>query len=133
MKLTRKSEYALLMLLYLARQKEEDYVPLKKISKTLKIPVKYLEHLASSMCKGGFITSSKGNRGGYKLLKKAEEISVAEVIRFFDGALAPVDSVSKYFYKSTPIEKEEKMLQLLREIRDFISDKLEKTSINDLI
>lgn len=133
MKLTRKSEYALMMLLYLARQREEEYISLAKIAKKEKIPIKYLEHLASAMCRGGFITSSKGNKGGYKLSKKAEEISVAEIIRFFDGALAPVDSVSKYFYKSTPIEKEKKVLALLKDIRNFIAKKLEETTLNDLI
>lgn len=133
MKLTRKSEYALLMLLYLARQKGKKYIPLSKISKKTKIPIKYLEHIAAAMCKGGFIISIKGNKGGYKLLRNSRDISIAEIIRFFDGALAPVDSVSKYFYRKTPIEKEKKILSLLREIRNFIADKLENTSLKDLI
>jgi hypothetical protein len=43
---------------------------------------------------------------------------LAEVIRLFDGALAPTESVSKYFYEPTPIEKERHLLRVFREIRD---------------
>jgi len=62
-----------------------------------------------------------------------KEISIAEIIRLMDGPLAPVGSVSKFFYDESPIEQSEKFIILLREIRDYISDKLEKTTFADLL
>jgi DNA-binding IscR family transcriptional regulator len=59
-------------------------------------------------------------------------VSLAEVIRLFDGALAPTESVSKYFYESTPVEKERNLLRVFKDIRDMVSDKLEKTTIADV-
>jgi DNA-binding IscR family transcriptional regulator len=66
-------------------------------------------------------------------VKAPDAISVAEIIRLMDGALAPVESVSTYFYEKTPIEKSPRMIQLFREIRDYISDKLEGTTFADLL
>ncbi len=133
MKLTTRSEYALLALIYLSRREGEGCIPLSKIAEAQKIPVKYLEQLASVMCRAGYLTSSKGNRGGYTLARRPGKITLAEVIRLFDGALAPDSAVSRYFYRSTPIEREKKMLLVLKDIRDYISDKLETKTLKDLI
>ena len=57
---------------------------------------------------------------------------MAEIVRLFDGALAPTDSVSKYFYESTPVEKEKKLVALFREVRDYAAKKLETTTLADV-
>jgi hypothetical protein len=41
--------------------------------------------------------------------------------------------VSEYFYEATPIQKETKMLELFREIRDFVAKKLEEATIADVV
>lgn len=133
MKLTTRSEYALLALVHLARHGGGGPVPLSRIAATQKIPAKYLEQLAAAMCRAGYLTSAKGSRGGYELARAAGKITIAEVIRLFDGALAPDSSVSKYFYRATPIEKERKLLSLMKGIRDHIASKLENTTIADMI
>ena len=133
MKLTTRSEYALLALIYLSRREGEGYVPLSKIAEAQKIPGKYLEQLATVMCRAGYLTSAKGSRGGYMLARHPAKITLAEVIRLFDGALAPDSAVSRYFYRSSPLEREKKMILLLKDIRDYISDKLEKKTLKDLI
>lgn len=132
MKLTTSSEYALLALLYIARHADKGFIPLSRIAKDQKLPFKYLEHLMHTMCRAGILTSSKGQRGGYKLVQPSNKISIAQIIRLFDGPLAPIDSVSVHFYKPTIIEKEKKLSGLMKNIRDFISTKLEKTSLKDL-
>ncbi|TFG58107.1 MAG: Rrf2 family transcriptional regulator, partial [Spirochaetales bacterium] len=78
------------------------------------------------------VSSRQGAEGGYKLAKPPGDIHLAEIIRLMDGPLAPADSVSTYFYQSTPIEKNDKLVAILRDIRNYISDKLEKTSLSDL-
>jgi len=80
-----------------------------------------------------FLYSAKGQHGGYVLAKEPDQITLAEVIRLFDGALAPTDSVSENFYESTPIEKEKKLTGVFRDIRDYTSQKLEKTTIADVM
>ena len=133
MKLTTHSEYALLAMLNIARSKEKGYIPLSQIAKEQKLPVKYMEHLMRAMCRRGYLASSRGKYGGYRLSKPANKITIAEIIRLFDGALAPTTSVSTYFYKPTPLSKEKKIIKLLQKIRDYISDMLETTTLEDVL
>jgi Rrf2 family protein len=75
----------------------------------------------------------RGTNGGYRLMRAAGEITIAEIVRLMDGPLAPTESVSKYFFANTPLSKEPKMLAVCREIRDFIAECLEKLTLADLV
>lgn len=133
MKLTTYSEYGLLALLYICRSRDKGYIPLQRIAAAQKLPVKYMEHLMQTMCRSGYLTSQRGKNGGYRLGRPAHKVTVAEIVRLFDGPLAPTESVSKYFYKPTPIEKEKKLLGLMRDIRNYTARKLESTTVADVI
>jgi Rrf2 family cysteine metabolism transcriptional repressor len=132
MKLTSRSEYALLALVYLNRHDDNGLVSVETIALAQGIPAKYLEQILLALKRAKYLRSSKGQHGGYRLAKPASKISLAEVIRLFDGALAPTESVSEYFYESTPIEKEKSLVRVFKEIRDYVSDKLEHTTLADV-
>jgi Rrf2 family protein len=132
MKLTSKSEYALLALIFLARSDSDVFVPVHEIAAAQGIPPKFLEQILLILKRAKFLRSLRGQSGGYSLAKPAEQIHLAEIIRLFDGALAPTESVSSYFYESTPIEKEQSLMALFRDIRDYISNKLESTTLADV-
>jgi Rrf2 family protein len=133
MKLTTRSEYALLALTYLARHSNQGYISIDTVAKAQEIPPKFLEQLMLAMKRAHLLRSVKGQRGGYALAKAANEITLAEVIRLFDGALAPTESVSENFYEPTPIEKEKNLVKVFKDIRNYVSTKLEKTTIADAI
>ncbi|MFN8383440.1 MAG: Rrf2 family transcriptional regulator [Anaerolineales bacterium] len=133
MKLTARSEYALLALVYLSRQNMDEYISIEVIAKAQGIPPKFLEQLMLALKRAHFLRSTKGQHGGYTLAKQPKEISLAEVIRLFDGALAPTESVSENFYESTPIEKEKRLTRVFKDIRDYTSKKLEGTTLADVM
>lgn len=130
--MTAKSEYALLALVYLARRTEEGFVPAVQIAAAQGIPEKFLEQILLILKRGRYLRSSKGKGGGFRLARPPEAVSLAEVIRLFDGALAPTESASKYFYEPTPIEKEAGLLKVFRAVRDAVADKMEKTTLADV-
>jgi len=132
MKLTTRSEYALLALLYLARNYSQDYITVETVAGAQIIPHKYLEQIMLALKRARYVRSSKGQHGGYRLAKPADAITLAEIIRLFDGALAPTDSVSEYFYGATPVEKESKLIAVLKAIRDYAAQKLESTTLADV-
>jgi Rrf2 family protein len=132
LKLTRRSEYALLALIHLARAKGEGYVAVAAIAEAQGLPAKFLEQLLMALKRARLVKSQKGLHGGYRLARPAEKISLAEVIRLLDGALAPTESVSTYFYEPTPVEREKRLLRVFKEIRDVISARLEKTTLADV-
>ena len=133
MKLSRKCEYSCLALIYLAKKYESGFIRIEDIANDNGIPKKFLEQILLILKSSGYLRSRRGSEGGYQLKKHPDQIALAEIIRLMDGALAPVESVSTYFYESTPIEKSEKLLLLMKDIRNYIADRLEKTTFNDLI
>lgn len=133
MKLTTKSEYSILALIHIARHEKDGYVKIRTICSKYNIPKKYLEQLLLALRQSRIIKTRRGLRGGYRLALPAGKISVAEIIRLMDGSLAPTESVSRYFFEHTPLEKEKKILGTLREIRNYISNKLERLKLADLV
>ena len=133
MKLTTRSEYALLALIYLARNDSDNYIKMEDICMAHHIPAKYLEQIFINLKQIHLINTRRGAHGGYRLAKSASEISVAEIVRLMDGHLAPSGSSSKYFYAHTPLEKEAKIMEVLCDIRDYIANKLEGLKLADLV
>jgi len=133
MKLTTKSEYSLLALVYIARHQQEGFIKIERICSHYDIPKKYLELLFTTLRQSRYLKTRRGAAGGYALAKPASAISMAEIIRLMDGALAPTESVSKYFFSDTPLVKEQNIIKILQEIRDYISNRLESLTLADLV
>jgi Rrf2 family transcriptional regulator, cysteine metabolism repressor len=132
MKLTNRSEYALLALVYLARQQEGSLVSGAEIASAQAIPPKFLQQILLILKRAHYVQSCKGQQGGYRLAKAPREICIAEVVRLLDGALAPTESVSRYFYEPTPLEKEKKLIKMFRRIRDLVAETMERTTLEDV-
>jgi len=133
MRLSTRSEYACLALLYLAARHGEGLVKIEEIARRQRIPRKYLEQILLTLKQAGYLRSKRGASGGYALARPPGKISVAEIVRLMDGPLAPVLSVSKYFFAHTPIERERSLVKLFKGIRDVIARKMERTSFADLL
>ena len=132
MRLSRKSEYACLALIELAKNWRKGYVRTSDIAARKDIPRKFLEQILLALKRGGYVASARGAKGGYRLARDPRRIVLAEILRSMDGALAPVESASKYFYERTPIEGQRKLLRVFQDIRDYVADRLERTTLADI-
>ncbi|MDD5295208.1 MAG: Rrf2 family transcriptional regulator, partial [Patescibacteria group bacterium] len=128
-----KSEYALLALIYIARHEKNGFIKIEDICEKYNLSKKYLEQLFFILKNSCYIKTKRGAEGGYCLAKPSGKITVAEIIRLMDGALAPTESVSHYFFSKTPLSQEKKIIKVLRGIRDYIADKLENLTLKELI
>ncbi len=90
MKISTKGRYALRVMVDLAVHDQGEYISLKEIATRQDITIKYLEHILSLLNKSGLIKSSRGNNGGYRLMKTPQEYTVGEILRKTEGSLAPV-------------------------------------------
>ena len=70
--LSKKCQYALHALIYLANQDEEVTVTIGEIATEKAIPKKFLEAILLDLKNAGILGSKKGKSGGYYLIKKAE-------------------------------------------------------------
>lgn len=132
MKLTTKSEYSILALIAIARGRDS-WIKVDDICDRYNIPKKYLEQLLSILKQNRLIKSRRGAAGGFQLARSATQITLAEIFRMMDGALAPTGSVSQYFYESTPIGQELKVLKIMKEIRDYVATRLENITLQDIL
>ena len=88
MMISTKGRYALRVMLDLARG--EGFVSLKDIADEEAISMKYLEAIVSKLNKSGLVLSHRGKDGGYRLVRPAGEISIAEILSSAEGTLRPV-------------------------------------------
>ncbi|MGL2993632.1 RrF2 family transcriptional regulator [Flavobacterium sp. TSSA_36] len=97
--LSQKTKYALKALLYLAQQKEGEIAKTNAISEEASIPKKFLEQILLDLKRAHFVGSKQGKLGGYYLLKSKNEITLADIHRLFDGAIALLPCASLNFYE----------------------------------
>ena len=89
-KISTKGRYALRMLIDLAENQRDGYVSLRDISERQEISKKYLEQIVPIFNNSDILLTSRGFKGGYRLAKAPEDITVGEVLRLTEGSLAPV-------------------------------------------
>lgn len=85
LKLTKKTDYALIALCHLAALPMGEVANAKEIALIYQIPVELLAKVLQKLAKNALITSLSGPKGGYCLAKKASEITVGEVVRAIEG------------------------------------------------
>jgi Rrf2 family transcriptional regulator, cysteine metabolism repressor len=81
---TSKSRYAVVAMAELARS-GPDPVPIAQIAERRAMPVQFLEQLFSTLRRDGLLQSQRGVKGGYRLARPPEEITVLEVVQALDG------------------------------------------------
>lgn len=94
MKISTKGRYALRVMIDLAVNDKGDYVSLKDISNRQEVSLKYLEQIMTMLNKAGYVKSTRGNNGGYRLAKSPEEYKVGDILRKTEGDLAPIACVN---------------------------------------
>ena len=94
MKISTKGRYALRVVIDLAVNDKGDYVSLKDISNRQEVSLKYLEQIMAMLNKAGYVKSTRGNNGGYRLAKSPEEYKVGDILRKTEGDLAPIACVN---------------------------------------
>jgi Rrf2 family protein len=87
-------------MVYIAEHDQASVVTIQQISVQKNIPRKFLEIILSELKQGGFIGSRKGKTGGYYLERPADKITILEIVRLIDGAVAMLPCVSLNFYES---------------------------------
>lgn len=88
--ISTKARYALRVMIDLAQNQQDGYIPLKDIAARQDISEKYLEIIIKALVKGKIIKGLRGKGGGYMLTRSPEEYVIGEIIELTEGPLAPV-------------------------------------------
>jgi Rrf2 family protein len=88
MRLTRKADYGLRALYYIACQPSERFVPVEEIGRTQHIPEGFLAKVLNELVRGGLLASRRGQDGGLRLARPASKITLLDILRVLEGPLA---------------------------------------------
>jgi len=87
MRLTRAGEYAVRCILYMSGRQQKQIISRKEISKGMDIPEQFLGKIAQQLARSGFLEIIQGAKGGYRLLKKPEKITLLDVVEAVSGEI----------------------------------------------
>jgi Rrf2 family protein len=87
LKLTKKADYGLMALKYLAEHPETPALSAKDVADAYGIPAQLLAKILQRLTKTGLLKSHAGMNGGYALARDPRQISAFEVIHAIDGPL----------------------------------------------
>ena len=90
MRVSTKSDYALRALIEMALRDQDAPVSADELGKRQDIPAGFLQAILADLRRAEVVVSQRGQSGGWRLARPAEEVSVADVIRAVDGPLVSV-------------------------------------------
>ena len=84
-RVSKKTDYALLALQYLASPGESGDVSARAIAERFEIPLELLSKILQRLSRDGLIVAHRGVHGGYRLARSPDAISIADVAQAADG------------------------------------------------
>ncbi|GFE58941.1 Rrf2 family transcriptional regulator [Geobacter sp. AOG1] len=89
MELTRKGEYAIRGMIYLARQAPGKMALISEIAEATEVPPTFLAKIFQNFAKLGLVNSYRGTGGGFMLGRPASRITLREVVEAVEGPIIP--------------------------------------------
>lgn len=132
MKLSKKTDYALRALFTLLEHEGQGPLALKEIARSNNIPQRFLEHIMLDMKEMNWVKSVPGRYGGYLLACGPEQITMGQIVRHFDGVLAPVACVSITGYQACSEEPRCVFRSLLAGIRDSVAEQMDRATLHSV-
>ncbi len=88
LRISRKIDYGLRAMIYLASISHEAIVPFREIARQMMVPEDFLAKILKTLVDEGLVKSTRGPHGGYALAKPASDISFLDVIEAVEGPIA---------------------------------------------
>ena len=130
--ISTRGRYAIRVMIDLAEQDNDSYVPLKDIAARQDISKKYLEIIVKEMVAGKLLKGASGKGGGYKLLRKPEEYSIGEILELMEGNLASVACLAEN-KNECPRKDSCETLPLWTEYDNMVHDFFYGKKLSDLV
>lgn len=131
MKLTTRTDYGLRAVTYLAERYGQGPISTAEVAARRNVPEAYLDQLMVSLRKAGIVRSYRGPRGGHELARPPKDITVGEVVRSLEGAVAAVECLEKA--DGCELTGSCSFRHLLRELQAMAERYLSSTTVADLL
>jgi Rrf2 family protein len=129
MKLSMKTDYALRALFTLVEHHGRRPIPIRELARRNEVPKRFLEHIMLAMKSQGWVDSVAGKHGGYKLVRSPDKITMGQVVRYFDGLLAPIACVSASHYERCSQEPVCPFRRVLLDVRNLSTTLMDRATL----
>lgn len=132
MMISTRGRYALRVMLDLADNYSEGYIPMKDVANRQELSLKYIERIMPVLSKNNFVEGVHGKGGGYRLTRQPEDYKVGDILRLAEGDLAPVACLE---CDAKPCEKaaECRTLPMWNEFHALVNEYFDGISLADLM
>jgi Rrf2 family protein len=115
----------------LAQNNNGQNIALKDVARRQNISLKYLEQIITILNKAGYVISTRGSNGGYRLALNPEDYTVGMILRLTEGSLAPANALDKSLSSN---EKEDvTTLFVWEQINRAVDNVIDNITIADII
>ncbi len=132
MLISTRGRYALRVMLDLAENREDGYIPMKEVAERQEVSLKYMERIMPALVREGFVEGVHGKGGGYRLTREPKEYTVGEILRLTEGELVPVACLA-CDAKPCPRAEQCKTLPMWTKLYDMVNDFFDERTLEDLL
>ena len=132
MRVSKRTDYALRALFTLVDHYGGSPIPIRELARRNDAPKRFLEQIMLDLKAQGWVDSTAGARGGYVLAKQPGAITMGEVVRHFDGILAPIDCVSVTGYKRCSQESVCRFRRVFLDARNYVASVMDRSTLADV-
>ena len=119
MRVSKKTDYALRTLFTLVEHYGRGPIPIRELARRNDVPKRFLEQIVLDLKRQRWVDSLPGVRGGIILAQPPGKITMGEVVRHFDGIIAPIGCVSVSGYKRCTQEPVCRFRRVFLDIRNY--------------
>lgn len=129
---SKKADYALRAMFTLVDHYGGTPIPIRELARRNDVPKRFLEQIMLDLKTQGWVSSEAGIRGGYVLAKNPAKITMGEVVRHFDGILAPIECVSVAGYKRCSQEPMCRFRRVFLDVRNYVAGIMDRSTLADV-
>jgi Rrf2 family protein len=132
MRVSKKTDYALRALFTLVEHHGGAPIPIRELARRNDVPKRFLEQIMLGLKSQGWVDSTAGIRGGYFLARNPTKITMGEVVRYFDGILAPIDCVSVTGYQRCSQESVCRFRRVFFDARNYVAKLMDAATLAEV-
>jgi len=132
MRVSKRTDYALRAMFTLVDHYGGQPIPIRELARRNDVPKRFLEQIMLALKSQGWVDSSAGIRGGYFLAKNPDKITMGQIVRHFDGILAPIDCVSVTGYQRCSQESVCRFRRVFYEARNYVASLMDRTTLAEV-
>ena len=132
LRISQRCEYAIQALLELALRSGPQPVTIADIAKAQRLPPKFLAVILAQLKQVGVVASVRGMRGGYRLARPPQRITVGQVVQLLDGPVEPLHA-DPGAGAGDPQPPGGSLFEVRQQIRRAVEHVLDQTTLADLV